>query len=110
MGYKIATNYPPELQKAIVLRNGVQAVLEKSLAHGKRKMNKVKQTCGMPFDQWYDQVAITNYPLQSQDSVSRPEPLKIGELVTIYPQGLGKTAKIISRCKNGEEDNMWGFS
>ena len=39
----MTTNYPPELQQAIIARSGAQSALSKSLVQGKRKMSKAKQ-------------------------------------------------------------------
>ena len=77
----MTTNYPLELQQAIIARSGAHSVLTKSLVQGKRKMNKAKQRCGIPIDDEYDQVAVTYYLLRPQKSPLEPEPLKLGELI-----------------------------
>ena len=56
---RIMTNYPPELQQAKIARSNTQFALQKSLAQGKRKMNKAMQRCGTPVNHEYDQVALT---------------------------------------------------
>ena len=82
----MTTNYPPELQQAIIARSGAQSALEKSLVQGKRKMNKAKQRCGIQVNHEYDQVVVMYYLLQPQDSTLEPEPLKLGELITTFVQ------------------------
>ena len=41
----MAANYPVELQDALIARNGAQAAMDKSRTQGKKRMNKVADTC-----------------------------------------------------------------